>query len=272
MNRKYFYFLFITLSVYLFPSCEENSEMEEDPMIEEEEEGDPTDTTYAELLPSYWEKDGEMRGKIFYDEQNRISEIFTYTNYSHGYYDSELIIEEYGPNGIVETTFNSDGGLTQKQEYFYVEGILDSIHIRAGGDQSYVKFSYSEDPGCNLTSHRYAWEDDPPITSNYTYLGENCSLDIEGGGTMNYQIITDDKKEFLYYREHFERHHYHYYTALPRHNIIKYEVTRSFDGSIFDSRSYTSEYTYNAQDYPLTEKRTYYNGDMVEYKFYYIEK
>ena len=223
-------------------------------------------------LPSYWKRDGEMRGEIFYDDQNRITEILTYSSYSQGYWDASFRVDSYSPSGMKKSTFDSDGGVTQTNYYYYQDGVLDSIDNRSGGDLNYVKYFYSPEQECALDSFHYVWRDDPPRNTSYSYSGDNCSNESSGGWTQDFKYTYDDKIAFMPYREYFERGKLHAFTHHSNHNLTEYVVMKKFDGSIFNSNSYTSEFTYNEKNYPITETRTYFDGDVVKYRFFYREQ
>ena len=234
--------------------------------------GNNSDTTSMELLPSYWERDGQILGKIFYDVEFRIKMIKTYVNFEMDYYTSLFDFKSYGPYGVTESTYVSDGGTDQKSEYFYKDGLLDSISNRAAGWITPINFYYSAEKDCPLDSTIFVFDDDPPVTTRYTYTDENCSVIKKGENTRDYSMEYDDKRGFLHYRDHHEKIQYFMESFNPQHNIVKYEERLFFTGEIIEGDSYTSEYTYNEQDFPISEKRTYYDGDVEEYKFYYIEK
>lgn len=254
-------------------SCSEDSEMVDDMEMEEEMPVDSStvDTMTMVLTPSFWKKDGEVLGKIFYDEEDRIVDIKTYTNFEMDYYDFRFQFIEYGPDGLTKSTRDQDGGMTVNASYFYKDQLLDSIHFSSGGFHSYTLLFHSDDEDCSIDSTRHYEEDEYRSTVAYEYLDGRCSV-TRTNSTSQVTIIFDDKPGFGHKREYYEVVPFPLLLEPAKHNILSLVYTDIVTNEVDEDASFNAEYEYNEYGYPISEKRTFYDGTIREYTFHYEEK
>jgi len=253
--------LLLLLVSLLILSCSKDDETSED------------STATLKLKKVY--RNGEIYDEYEYNN-NKISK----STYYSGSIDEEGNNEvwrvnyyEYVNDVVIRNSYDSDNILIYTRKYYRT---TDNTQIRRDDyDTSGALYSYAIYNGynnsCSHTSIEYFSNDDT-LTSrdNIEYTDSNCSYSVTtytNNNLVDYQqtYIKDDKVS-AYKSTVIEPF------ALNSSKIIGNTISRTFKDSnnqTNNSNSYTSDYEYNEDNYPISETRTYLDGDIVEFTYEY---
>ena len=247
----------------------------------------PVDTMTPPIestFPSYWIQDNGPRGKIEYTN-SRKTYIKTYSNLrtfeNDWWYSGVNLTYLPGSNLVSQLTYGEDGsGFYPDKKYFYKNGVLDSIYTeRSGGFYSATtKFEYDFSKRCPLVSIENVESSQDFSQYNRTYIfeytGANCDIKVkvlrDGIIEWTYIYEFDLKPAFLYKKGPLSVYDLTIYTLpiFSKNNIVSLTLLDK-DENVVENSSYESVYEYNSINYPVTETRTYANGRVSKFEFFY---
>ncbi|MDF1694972.1 MAG: hypothetical protein P1U56_04040 [Saprospiraceae bacterium] len=222
----------------------------------------------ATLQPSHWSlNESEIYGKIFYDKQ-KVVEVKTYTSFALDYWDSSVRFTYNDDGKIATVESDADGAGSEKTNYIYVDGRLDSTYNVLYGSKLSRKYHYSNNDVCSIDSiFEY---DDGDIYEKYgfEYLDGNCSYIFKSDNNES-TVYYDDQRTFFQYgfRNNFGQGGLQ--SSNSYHNVTEYKRNYFSSDNVDKNRSYTSTFEFMDNGYPIKEFRTYLNGNELEYTFYY---
>lgn len=204
-----------------------------------------------------YNEDGTIKLYKTYTEDGTLS--FTY-NYEY-VIDNEIIVRDFDESGnLIESSRFYDLNIDEsKVEFFDSNDILTSYGI--------YNFSGSF---CGAVTKSFFESNDLLFSkSSINYFDENCSEIIsftDGNNEIRgvQEITKDDKKWF------FKSTRLTFFRDREDGNVIK-NVSKNSLGVINEEYSYDSVFEYNDSNYPISEKRTFLNGDIENYSFEYFD-
>ncbi len=227
-----------------------------------EEENEPIQN---HLLLKTIYKNGVKTNEYIYNNDGTVNIAL---NYSNGIVSSKL---EYIhlPDTLKINKKNSSNVIIEKYKYFK----LDANNIKYEQYSASNQIQYSTiyqllDTNCGHdVIYRYNSSNSLTNTSYVTYVDANCSYTVVSYNSQNIlttklEVLKDDKMNiYLSLRIKF-------FNMDNDHNLLYSKVYNS-SNQLEESYSYNSTYTYNSDNYPITQTRTYYNGNIENLTFEY---
>lgn len=224
---------------------------------------DDVETTRAGLIKEVKKDDITLR-TFEYDKQGRITNETTYQ------YDRPDFIYTYeykGDTTYIDVTKNQVPWKTEKlyranqyeiRRESYLDGSLNLLQY----------YKWEEETACGYTEILWDYANYLNVSETVIYLDENCSeRRYHTEPEMSRSSVIEFYKDGM---QAFDA------AALPPPleegpgNVISSTTfTFNSDSGINTSLSYNSNFTYNKDNYPIHETRTYYNGTVHTYSYEY---
>lgn len=220
------------------------------------------------LLLKVTVSDGNSVVEYTYDNQNRVISEQSYIDgnpirreeYSYNQDEQLATINAYGSDITIHYYY-------QVLEYVSDEKIM-SYSYRADDSTltTIEEFTYNGSD-CGYVDYKYISQiDNTTYTSTINHLGGNCDLEFEtldnNGNVYKTISINDDKNGAYYWSE------LPHIRDLAKHNPIE-QTIENVSGNIDSTFSFTAEYEYNLNNYPIRAVNTYLDGNVriIEYEY-----
>lgn len=250
-------FFLIIISITLF-NCSSNDDNSNDdiPIVQSEN-----------LLLKTITKNDIVYISYEYNEDNTVKLYKSYTE------DGTLVFthnHEYVNNEVIVKTFDVSDNLIEISKFYDLDIDESKAEIFDSNDilTSYVIYNFSGSSCGDVTKSFFEPNDLLFRISFSDHFDENCSEIItstDGGGNEIFgvqEITRDDKNWFL------KSGRLSFFRDSEVGNVIKYININNL-GVISEEFSFDSDFEYNDSNYPISEKRTFLNGEIENYSYEY---
>ena len=200
-----------------------------------------------------YRQDGSIQQATYYQEDGNLEQIRTYEflptkivlvqNHVRLNFMRRFEYYDEAPNRTRRDKFNESGELIDYRLYFHT------------GDE------------CGIDRTEQYSDDQLTYLFNNRYSGDNCDQKVDrySNGQLDavYEYQKDGKK---YWRQAVT---FGIFRNFNQSNNTSYTYTS--DGKVRENISYVSAFTYNEQDYPIIENRTYLNGETQVITYEYLD-
>ena len=241
--------------LFVFASCSSDdnatTEMDNDDMLE-----DPVENI---LLLKTVTLDGETVIEYIYDTQNRISSQIELSNSK---------VFQYDTDGTINVEYrNAEGTFISRAKYIRESEAISKIYFYNIQDEptGVYTFTFNGNP-CGFTTQTQTFSSDELLIT-YEYIDENCSLVVTfPNDSQVINKVTTYTKDTM--KSAFESTILPFFRKDISHNNVNV-IALDIDGMSIQDLSYSSVFTYNIDNYPTRQVRTYEDGDEITYEYEY---
>ncbi len=196
--------------------------------------------------------DGSIQQATYYQEDGSLEEIRTY---------------EFQPNRVTLTRQHLRFNYKRRYEYYdeAPNRTRRDFYDDDGNLIDYTLYFHSNNDCWIDRSERYR-DDQLLFLADYNYSGTQCDYRIDFYEDGNLTTKSDYKKDGKKFWR--QAASFNILRNNNESNTTSYTYTRS--GEVRDNISYVSQFTYDDQDYPIIENRTYLDGRTEVWTFEYL--